>query len=102
VQLWKDSQRPVLRRQLPERVIAQHVEVAGDDLLHLERHQSKGFKVLKVVGRTLLLLALGHSAWVEWAVIAHAGIVWGVFFGTFFISFALSAILAFLPAKQSQ
>lgn len=58
--------------------------------------------MLKWVGRVLLAAALTHSAWVEWSVLAHAGILWGLFFAMFFIPFALSATLAFFPAKEAR
>lgn len=58
--------------------------------------------MLKWVGRVLLAAALAHSAWVEWSVLAHAGILWGLFFAMFFIPFALSATLAFFPTKEAR
>ena len=57
--------------------------------------------VLKWFGRAVLAAALAYTAWIEWSVLAHAGILWGLFFAMFFVPFALSATLAFFPAKEA-
>lgn len=63
--------------------------------------QTEEKKVLKWLGRGLLAVAIVHAAWVEWSVLVHAGILWGLFFAAFFISFALSASLAVFPIRRA-
>ncbi|HEY6873395.1 MAG TPA: hypothetical protein VI298_11785 [Geobacteraceae bacterium] len=54
--------------------------------------------MVKLLERTILIVALTHTAWVEWSILKHAGLLRALFFGGFFLlPFATVATLAFLP-----
>ncbi|KAF0217350.1 MAG: hypothetical protein FD174_3316 [Geobacteraceae bacterium] len=54
--------------------------------------------MMKIFELSILIAALTNTAWLEWAILKHAGLLCALFFGGFFLlPWGTVAALAFLP-----